>query len=275
MLSNAIGYFGAIGLIGNTIGFYTGLKDTLFHPAPAVGTNNLRVYVGLTNKDVADEMSLQGSAPALAVWDAGGNFLGQDTPDAGSIIPAGGFRGYAIEGRGGVDYLSVVQTGNDGVCISSITVQSANVGLQFLWTGDIGKACGAPWYPQRNAISVDDPRLVPACVWIDGNGDSGHNWKGFNMHVGSFSILGGTDAFDEVTELWTANRDLLCRSEPRFSLYEDIKVGSQIRTYITDPTRINSASQEYADQVLSSDNWGWGEMPTAGELRSAQPASPG
>lgn len=269
---------GAIGFADSAIGLIGDLVDTLFPKPPPESMNNFRVHVGIVDSDdklngLAGKKSLSGNAPALAAWDAGGGFLGQIThglPGSESIADPG-FRDYQIEGRGGADYLSVVQNGNDGICIHLITAQSANAGLTFVWTGDIGKACGAPWYPQSNVISQGQGRYAPACVWIDGNGDSGHNWKGFNMHLGSFpavpSSSNNDDGRSKVVDAWKANKDLMCKSEPRFSMYEDIKIGNQIRTYLKDPTtEADPASEAYADKVLNPNNWYWGEKPTTGQL---------
>lgn len=265
---------GALGMIGDAIGVITSLKDAIFPPAPPESMNNFRVHVGLVSgRDSEEDKSLAGNAPALAAWDAGGNFLDQVTPEGVTTqkINAPGFRDYAIEGRGGAEYLSVVQTGNDGVCIHLITAQSANVGLKYVWTGDIGKACGAPWYPQSNPIQNNQGRIAPACVWIDGNGDSGHIWKGFNMHLASFPMIDGGDedaeaASQQVADAWAANRDLLCKSEPRFSMYEDIKIGNQVRTYRADPTFDDVTSDIYTTHATSPDNWMWSEKPPAGKL---------
>ncbi|KAK5941092.1 hypothetical protein PMZ80_006369 [Knufia obscura] len=274
----------AIGVIGDVVGLISSIVNTLFPPAPPESLNNFRVHVGSVNRDNQDEngnkiidteeeKSLSGNAPALAAWGPGGTFLGQVTPDGVTTqkINAPGFRDYSIEGRSGAEYLSVVQTGNDGVCIHLITAQSANVNLKYAWTGDIGKACGAPWYPSAQRITNVLEETPPVCVWIDGNGDSGHIWKGFNFHLPSFPVTEGADdkvqeSTQRVVDAWKANRDLLCKSEPRFSMYEDIKIGNQIRTYLGDPTFEDASSQEYADKVLNADNWDWGEKPPAGKL---------
>lgn len=246
---------GAFGFADSAIGLIGDLIDGLFPAPPPKPMNNFRVHVGIVASEdnfigKAEEKSLSGNAPALAAWDAGGGFLGQVTPGqpGEAKIADPGWRDYQIEGRGGVDYLSVVQNGNDGVCIHLITVQSANAGLEFFWTGDIGKACGAPWYPQSNVITNSkNGRYAPVCVWIDGNGDSGHNWKGFNMHLGSFPHVAPSSIDDDggnsVIDAWKANKDLLCKSEPRFSLYEDIQIGNQIRVYRDDPTREIATSE--------------------------------
>ena len=139
-----------------------------------------------------------------------------------------------------MDYLSVVRTGNDGICVHTITGQSAGTGLNYIWTGDIGKACGVPWYEQRKSIKVDarDP-YMSACVWIDGNAESGHIWTGFSLHLGSFGGSktddGGTDDAQGMVGAFNNNKDLLCASEPRFSMCEDIEIGNQVRTFIDLP----------------------------------------
>jgi hypothetical protein len=256
------------GLLGDGIGVFSNIPETMFPTPPGVGFNTFRVSVGsIRNDDTeGDSRSTGGNAPAVAAWDAAGNFLGQVTPDgvATPKIAEGGHRDYAIEGRSGAKYLSVVQTGNDGICISMITGVSVNSGEPYCaWTGDIGKFCGAPWYAQTTAIS-DNPLFVPACVWIDGNSDGNHIWKGFNMHLPSFpGDVFGTMA--NTADAWNENRDLLCKSEPRFSMYEDIQIGNQIRIFNEEPGG-NSSLEGYADRVLGTNNWLWGEKPPIGLL---------
>jgi hypothetical protein len=259
---------GVIGLTDSGISLIGGFFDTLFPSPPEESFNNFRVFVGETRAEdnEADSRSLGGNAPALAIWRPNGKFLNQLTPDGPSApkIGTGGFRDYAIEGREGADYLSVVRTGNDGICIYLITGQTAGTGLSFIWTGDVAKACGAPWYQSRKAAADG---YFPSCIWIDGNADGNHVWTGPNVHLGSFSDSNtGADKGAAIQNLtanaWKANRDLLCKSEPRFSMYKDIEIGNQIRTFIDDPsTGGEPGTQGYRDMVLGQDNWGWGEKP--------------
>jgi hypothetical protein len=239
MALDAIGSFGtAYGFANNTNGVFGNVRNDLFPDPDGALRNNFRVFVGLVREDGSDaeeeSRSTRGNAPALAAWNAIGGFLDQVTPNGGSTAPKignGAAHGYAIEGRSGADYLSVVRTGNDGVCIHLVTGQSAGTGRQFMWTSDMGKACGGPWYAQASPISNDLEPYTPSCVWIDGNADEGHIWTGFNMHLGSFT----SSSTDSVAEAWTENRYLLCKSEPQFSMYEKVEIGNQIRTFLSYP----------------------------------------
>ena len=263
---------GAIGFADTVFGVFGQITDAIFPDPDAASLNNFRVHVGLVraNDTQGDSRSTDGDAPALAAWDAAGNFLAQVTPDGNNKqkIDAGGFRNYGIEGRQGADYLSVVRTGNDGICISLITGVTANTGRQSMWTGDLGKACGAPWYEQANPVSDAQPPYVPACVWLDGNGDEGHIWKGFNFHLGSFP---GTNTEDSdvaniqnlLAGAWSKDRRLLCNSEPLFSLYEEIEIGTSIRTFVSHPaTGGDPGTPGYADNIFNeAGNWAWEETP--------------
>jgi hypothetical protein len=268
----------AIGLVGGVLGLgldglsvISGLKDALFPKAPATAFNNFQVRVGLVetfeNDDQTDSRSLGGQAPALATWDGIGRFLNQVTPDRGEQIEEDTVKEYKIEGPQEADYLSVVRTGDNGICIALVSGKT-NGGLEFMWTGDIGKQCGAPWYPQRNAIGQlpENRDYAPACVWIDGNADDNHIWRGFNFHLSSFPGSQGdpstvTRARD-LAKAWKGNLDLLCKSEPRFSMYEDIEIGNSIR-YFNDNPSGPSDDPEVVKKVLGTDNWAWGEkVPT-------------
>ena len=117
----------AFGLTNDTISLFGGFSSEIFPPSPRHLTNTFRVYVGATRSfevdAEAESRSMGGNAPALAAWDVAGGFLNQVTPNGVTPpkIGAGKFRDYAIEGRGGAEYMSVVRTGNDGVCIYMIT----------------------------------------------------------------------------------------------------------------------------------------------------------
>ncbi|RMZ84980.1 hypothetical protein DV738_g188, partial [Chaetothyriales sp. CBS 135597] len=261
---------GVIGFVGDVIGIGGAIAETFFPEQSSVDFNVFRVHVGQSS-DARDPNSLAGHAPALAGWNVVGGFMSQVTPDGVSTpkIAAGGFRDYAIEGRQAIDYLSVVQNGNNGICIHLITGQSTNNGRKFAWNGDLGKACGAPWYPQQNPITnvaETGTEFFPACVWIDGNGDSGHNFKGFNLHLGSFGGTQDPESNNITANAWLKNMDLLCKSEPRFSLYEDIKIGMQIAIFKDSPTTQVPGTPEYDDLVLNRNNWEYSEPPPPGEL---------
>jgi hypothetical protein len=259
----------AIGIVGGILGIGldgSSVVEAIFPSAPASHFSNFRVHVGMTPQG-DESRSTGGHAPALAAWDGSGRFVGQITPDGPETpkIKDGGFRDYAIEGTQGVEYLSVVETGNDGICIHLITGQSAQAG-KYAWVGDIGKACGAPWYLQNRPID-DDSEFLPACVWIDRNADSEHIWKGFTMHLGSFAGVGSDEeAQNRTKEAFKANEDLLCASEPRFSMYEDIRIGNSIRTFKKRPNSEEPGTQAYSDLVLGRENWLTGEKPPAGLL---------
>ena len=257
-------------MVGDAIGLIGSIKDAIFPPPPPELMNNFRVFAGQVqrNDTEADTRSPGGNAPSLAIWNNIGDFLAQSTPD--DKIDDGHFRDYSIQGGAGAEYLSVVQNGNDGICIAYITGQQAGTHIKYLWTGDVGKQCGAPWYPQSTIITNNPVTYMPSCMWIDGNGDNGHTWQGFNFHLNSFPILEDTSDGTKsqlTAAAWAANKDLLCKSEPRFSLYEDIKIGNQIRIFESDPTVVRDpASQEYADLTLKDDNWAWGDKPPTGSL---------
>ncbi|RMD39417.1 hypothetical protein DV735_g5715, partial [Chaetothyriales sp. CBS 134920] len=255
-----------LGIVGDVIGIGGFFSEGLFPKPAAADLNIFRVHVGQSN-GFKDTNSLAGNAPALAGWDAKGGFMSQVTPDGVSTptISDGTFRDYALEGRQEIDYLSVVQNGNNGICIHLITGQSANNGRKFAWNGDLGKACGAPWYAQQNPVTNlgrNGMEFYPACIWIDGNGDSGHNFKGFNLHLGSFGGTQDPESNNLTAEAWNRNKDLLCKSEPRFSLYEDIKIGMQVAIFNKSPTLAVPGTAEYDDLVLNRlTNWRFSEPP--------------
>ena len=259
----------AIGIIGGILGIGidgASLLDTIFPSPPASHFSNFRVHVGLTQSG-EESRNTGGHAPALAGWDGSGRFVGQDTPEGASVqkIKDGGFRDYKIEGTQGVEYLAVSEKGVDGICIHLIAGQSAKAG-KYAWIGDVGKTCGAPWYNQNAAID-DANKVIPPCVWIDRNADNDHIWKGFTMHLGSFIGVGDDEeAQNRTKQAFTENPDLLCASEPRFSMYEEIRVGNSIRFFKQRPNTEDPGTQAYRDLVLGKDNWLTGEKAPASLL---------
>jgi hypothetical protein len=179
---------GAIGLFGDTLGLYQNLQDFLF-PNSNPKFANVRISIGQIANLSDTQRSLGGDAPGIALFDAIAEYVGSEAGHTKNDIQGtehidkGTSRDYSIETPLAPEFISVVAGGSDGACIHAVTME-AN-GLSFSWTGDIGKACGAEWYPQKNAIDSTPNR--PACIWIDTNGDSGHVWKGFNIHLPSFS----------------------------------------------------------------------------------------
>ena len=282
----------AVGLVGGVLGLgldglsvISGIQDALFPKPPATSFSNFQIRVGLVetpkNDDQSSSRSLQGQAPALATWDGIGRFLNQVTPEQREQIGEDTAKDYSVEGPGEADYLSVVRNGDNGICISLIS-GITNGGLEFLWTGDIGRVCGAPWYPQRNAIGQlsDAHDYAPACVWIDGNADDDHIWRGFNFHLSSFpgSQSDNTTITNarNLAKSWHGNLDLLCKSEPRFSMYEDIEIGNSIRYFNNNPSGPPEEPDVVA-AVLGVDNWAWGEkvprekLPVANKGRFLAP----
>lgn len=69
------------------------------------------------------------------------------------------------------DYISV-ENSDDATCISWVAVnQFDGRGTKGAWLGDIGYACGQPWYYGNQAID-EDGNIKPYCTWLDGNGVS-------------------------------------------------------------------------------------------------------
>ena len=249
----------AIGLFDTGLGLYDRLQDFLFpNEKPRFATVQISVGNFATSNDA--DRSLGGDAPGVSVFDGVGSYCGTEAGHTkndieGTVhIDRGTSREYSISTNLHAEYISVVAGGTNGVCIHSVTM-SVN-GLSYAWTGDVGKACGAEWYPQSNPI--DTASNVPVCIWIDTNGDDGHIWKGFNIHLPSFSAP--TEIQSKRLDQWKDNRDLMCKSEPRFSMYKDISLDNQIRVF-DGPYNPSQEGVDNATQILDAGAWKLSEVP--------------
>ncbi|KAF2834766.1 hypothetical protein M501DRAFT_963863 [Patellaria atrata CBS 101060] len=111
------------------------------------------------------------------------------------------------------EYLSVSKGGDDALCIAYITVTWPDGG-QRSWMGDVGKKCGSHWYPSHTIVDGYDSK--PACMWIDGDQSYGILTEGFGVHITDFTPT------QERVDAYNENPDLICKSKPRFHIYDDL-----------------------------------------------------
>lgn len=252
-----------------TIGWVTSalapvLVPTNLFSKPSAGHNRVRIFAGLSRSNDT-QRSTGGDAPDIVLWDSNGTYISYDLARTWSGYRAqigdGSFKDYNVPNENGraagpAEYISVIGGGDKGLCISAISVTTPEQN-GLTWTGDIGYACGLPWYAQNNAINSLGHQ--PKCAWIDGNGNSGHKWKGLSVHLPSFTIDDNQLATN-LADQWTDNMDLVCQSEARFSAYEKMVLPNEIFVFKSTLERSSDGTDD-VQQVLNEANWKRAERP--------------
>ena len=144
----------------------------------------------------------------------------------GDAVPQGNFRDIPVVASRSVGniqpaYMSIVNGGDDAICISAITITAPD-STKISWSGDLGAKCGATFFESNNVIFEG---YAPKCIWIDGDGSNGLKHQGFGMHLPDFFSRPAQ------TQSYNDNSDILCKSGPRFRMYEKIRPEDPILTF--------------------------------------------
>ncbi|KAK5079553.1 hypothetical protein LTR70_008119 [Exophiala xenobiotica] len=226
------------------IGLVSGVFQSINTPEswmapPHVSSTKVRVYSGMSG---STSESTSGNIPGVALWDAAGGFIGKAMGVYNYVIDDGKFHDLEVKGKkASAEYLSVSAFGTDGLCVAAVAVTSPT-GYKAGWFGDIGRKCGAPWYPSNLVIPGSDPEARPACVWIDQDGSNNHPYTGLTIHLPSFTRAGLAQEYND-------NIDTLCRSLPRFSMWTTRSVHMTLPVYYADRLEFN---EDGSDKNLSA-----------------------
>lgn len=225
------------------------IKDTVFPPAPADQVTNIRIGAG--SSALAD-----GAAPGVHLFDFEGKTIGFEKA-SGDKIEKGVGHDISVNHRFANDnaaaqaeYISVIQGGNDALCISYITATLPD-GVQYNWNGDIGFQCDAPWTYGNTTLTSDATGGIyqPRCVWLDGDGSNGLTAKGMGLHFPSF--LANQARVDQ----YGADNDVMCKADPRFKMYTTLGVEDAIPHFKTPPFNLQTLVDFDRTQTLNSANW--------------------
>ena len=205
---------GVIGLAMGGVGMVPLGKS--FAPDKTDETTTVRIGVGTSLKD---EATTGGDTPGIAIFDVVGRKIG-DARGSDSNIDDGSFKDIKVisyDGMGGrqAEYLSISKGGNDALCIAYITVTWPD-NSKYVWSGDVGYSCGAHWYPSQTTFGEANPGYKPKCMWIDGDDSNGISTQGLGMHITDFQST------KERAAAFNKDTDLMCKSTPRFKLYDDL-----------------------------------------------------
>lgn len=191
--------------------------------------------LGSSVDDQNDGGGFAGSKPGVALWDFKGRVIGT-TFGSSDNVPEGNFVDVEVVASGAVgdvpaEYLSITAGGNDPICVAGLTATFPD-GSQAAWSADVASLCsnitGAKVFLSHDGMTdVDSGKTTkPHCVWITQNHEEGVPHQGFGIHLPDFA---GITANRQ--DSYSANPDLMCRSGPRFRMYEDLRAWDPILTF--------------------------------------------
>jgi len=210
-----------IGGIFGAVGLYEFIKGLV--PSPPKGVTNVGVAVGQTadNPEKDDPYNLAGNIPAISVYSVAGNLVASSKGDKKKTWKAGSKNSVSMENNAGQDsvgseYISVVATGTNAICISAVGLKNPNDEVSYGWFSDVGVSCGMQFHWSETVVgNAGTQGYRPNCVWITGP-DSKNDVKtqGFSMHIIDFSKVTEAQA-----QAYNNNFNLMCDSAPRFSAW--------------------------------------------------------
>ena len=119
---------------------------------------------------------------------------------------------------------------DDAICVNYVAITGPD-NNQMAWYGDVGFSCGADWYHSQYKIGKDN--YMPRCTWIDKNKSNGLRHVGMGIHITDFN----TDS-DALAKQYQDFPDSMCKTAPRFKMYENIGHDDVIPVYFP-PLELN------------------------------------
>lgn len=225
-----------VGILFNGIAAIPTLVS-IFGPDTKDATN-VRVLLGAST-DEAD--SLGGNTPGVSLWDFNGHAIGF-TDGKSTVIGQADFVDITVFPRTQgnnvpANYVSITNGGDDGICIAGISLTFPD-SSQAGFDANVAATCGAFWANSNTQIlgQPPGPRLEPAkCIWLDRDGSFGHIHQGMGLHIPSFSAID-----NNLATSYHDNNDLMCKSGPRFRMYEKLVTEDPILVFPHPPEFVQS-----------------------------------
>ena len=224
ILSLATTFFSEIGSVKTIQG--QDYQTTLDHKA---GHTIVRVYSGF-GYGLDGSNNWGGNRPGITLWDELGRYIGH-VPGSKAEIAENAMADIVVthyKTMIGVNaaYISISDGGNNALCVAQIDIKFPD-DTSHSWNGDMAHFCsediGARTYASQHRIGKE--QLSPYCVWIDRDRTNGIPSQGFHWHIPSFHPTSGR------INQTTYYPDTLCRSRPRFSMYPNMRVGTNVDAY--------------------------------------------
>ncbi|KAF1949403.1 hypothetical protein CC80DRAFT_581401 [Byssothecium circinans] len=250
--------FSVIGLVGGILDLAPMFGSMI--PPKSGSETTVRIGVGTS---INKQDSTGGDTPGIRLFDVMGRDIGQASGSSKAKILDGGYKDITVKAAKGMEgrqaqYISVSQGGNDALCISYISMTWSD-GQNKAWYGDVGKECGGVWYNSQTLMGDGDYR--PRCVWIDGDGTNGIKTKGMGIHITDFT------ATEKRAQAYVKDPDTMCKSKPRFRLYEDLKLEHSL-PYFSPPLEYDSDLVDKDRTKVLVDGASTGKLPPKNKKRS-------
>ncbi|KAL9106063.1 MAG: hypothetical protein Q9227_008849 [Pyrenula ochraceoflavens] len=182
---------------------------------------------------IYNDINMMGDAPDIALFGREGARVGvYNNKDAGNDLrqddePIIQVPSWDDTNGEDPEYITVSAGGPDAICISDISVTSANTGdVLALLPGEIAAVCNGvnpdykyPWMYSAHLITFknnagDDEKHAPKCLFIDGDGNT--PYQGFTAHLTDFKIDNST------WKSWQNDPHQMCDSLARFGMRRKI-----------------------------------------------------
>ena len=261
----------AAGLIMGVIGLAMGGVSMVplsksFAPDKTDETTTVRIGVGTSLDSSA---TTGGNVPGVALFDTVGRKIGE-SKGSKDKIGDGSFKDIKVVADGDVggrqaEYVSISKGGNDALCVAYVTMTWPD-NSKYIFSGDVGYSCGGFWYNSQTTFGEANPGYKPKCFWIDGDASNGIKTQGFGLHITDF------EATKERSAAFAKNQDLMCKSPPRFKLYNDITSGDSL-PYFDPPLEFHAGTLLDMDEkkvLVDGSNRDDKHKPSRRRIRNSQ-----
>ncbi|PSN68557.1 hypothetical protein BS50DRAFT_520523 [Corynespora cassiicola Philippines] len=247
-----------IGIVADVISMVPLFSDIM---APKTDRQTtVRIGVGLSKKI---EANTGGNTPGIRIFDVMGRDIGE-ARGSKDIIADGGFKDIVVESNKDTQgrqaqYISVSKGGDNALCVAYVSMTWPD-GQNKAWYGDVGMECGGKWYESQNVFG--DSNYSPKCLWIDGDESNGITTEGFGLHITDFT------ATEERMKAYKDDKDTMCKSKPRFHLYDDLK-SDYFLPFFNPPLEYDDNLVDKNRDALFVDGDSTGPLPPKNRKRSA------
>ena len=213
---------------------YDGIKALIPSPNSKLATQ-VQISIGSTGVHGNSDL-MGGNIPNIQLWTESGDLIGSAPGDSKKVSGPGSTIPISVNPNKGMEnekasYIAVSAGGNDGICISAISVAYPDGSAPLVWTGDLASNCTADWSPQ--IIDTGTGHQKSNCVWIDGDYSNGLKYQGLGLHITDFIPKAA------IVDQFNKNNDLLCKAPARQNFYPQLK-RDDWTLYFQPPLEFNS-----------------------------------